>query len=580
MLTRPETELQVVFPRQPIPSVEFDFDSLPATLDGYADLVIAALRPIAAADPKARISIYGYFTDSVNFQVPTQSMFLAVAASAKRTQTVLDALYHAFSGVLVPQPRGRRLVRYSDYIDPASGVLEFHIADGRVWEPYESGVLFSREDDDDNDDEGGADARQGSGSESKPESVAAAPEGALGDLYLLAVGVDSDIEAHQRDWYARDARFVREALVSAETLYRHTHSRLRLGADATRAAVLADLEWLATHLREEDVAVLFFSVHADRGEDGDALWLYLAETPETQAQSDLSGDELNAALARLRGRVIVLLDTCHAGALAELASFQTHRATLIAACAADEESGGQWLRRDHPHGYFVIALREALAGQVASPNGDVQVRQVIDSLPARTAALNPNQQVQVFNPETTASVPLARCTSGDVLGPLWAEPLNAFDVMDVPDPDGEDVQAFAAEARLKCDGRDANAKPWSDVVVDLPDTCLEGAWGGRWRRTHERTWNYGRADVSVQGERVYIYFVPTWDPEEDEQAPDGYLIDARRVGEDRLVGRYLNLDNLEDSTPWVGHIVDGGRIDGIWTEGRWDFQRQLSESDG
>lgn len=499
MLTRPESELQVVFPRQPIPSVEFDLDSLPQTLDGYAELVVAALRPIAAADPKARISIYGYFTDSVNFQAPTQSMFLGVAASEKRTQTVLDALYHALSTVLVPQ-RGRRLVRHSDYIDPASGILEFHVADGRVWEPYESGVMFSR------DDEDGADARE----EAQPESAAAASEGALGDLYLLGVGVDSDIEDDQRDWYARDARFVREALVSAEALYRHTHSRLRLGADATRAAVLADLEWLAANLREDDVAVLFFSVHADRGEDDNALWLYLAETPETQAQSDLSGDELNAALARLRGRVIVLLDTCHAGALAELATFQTHRATLIAACAADEESGGQWLRRDHPHGYFVIALCEALAGQVTSPDGDVRLQPVIDSLPARVAVLNPDQQVQVFNPEITASVPLARRASGEVLGPLWAEPLNPFGVMDVPDPDGEDVQAFAAEVRLKSDGRDANAKPWSDVVVDLPDTCLEGAWGGRWRRTHERTWNDGSADVSVQGERVYIYFVPKW----------------------------------------------------------------------
>jgi len=51
---------------------------------------------------------------------------------------------------------------------------------------------------------------------------------------------------------------------------------------------------------------------------------------------------------------------------------------------------------------------------------------------------------------------------------------------------------------------------------------------------------------------------------------------AAEVGKDRLVGRYLNLDTPSDSTPWVGLIVGGERIDGQWAMGRWDLRRKLA----
>lgn len=557
MRTRTMEELKVVTPRSPIPTVEFDLNSLPANLDScYDEVVLQALRPLAKAHPKARISVYGYYTDSVNFHAPTQSMFLGVAAPAAPTRETLTALQHALSAVLVPNAQGRRLVRASDYIDAQSALLEFHVADGDVWRPYELGRMFALD-----DEERAADA---------------SAERPLGDLYLLAVGVDPDaLEQGGRDWYARDARFVREALAGAEPLYRNTHSRLLLGADATRARLLESLEWLEANVRDEDVAILFFSVHADRGEREKELWLYLAETPETpEAPSALAGDALNAGLARLRGRVVLLLDTCHAGALAILPSFRTHRATLIAACAANAESAGQILRRDQPHGYFVIALREALTGQAPLPDADpVRLQHLIEYLPARANALNPEQQALVFNADATATLPLARLATGEVPAPCWAEPLNPFDCPDVPDPDGEDVHAFAAQVRLKGDGRDANAKPWSKIAADASATCIEGTWSGRWRRTSERTWHQGDATIGVQGERVYIRFAPDEQETEDEEYPEGYLIDARRVGDDLLVGRYLNLDRPDDSTPWVGRIVQAGRIDGIWADGRWDFRR-------
>ena len=59
------------------------------------------------------------------------------------------------------------------------------------------------------------------------------------------------------------------------------------------------------------------------------------------------------------------------------------------------------------------------------------------------------------------------------------------------------------------------------------------------------------------------------------QAPQ--LIDARRVGKVRLVGRYVNQGAPEDSSPWVGQIIDPERIDGEWSMGRWDLRRKLAD---
>jgi hypothetical protein len=69
--------------------------------------------------------------------------------------------------------------------------------------------------------------------------------------------------------------------------------------------------------------------------------------------------------------------------------------------------------------------------------------------------------------------------------------------------------------------------------------------------------------------RVYILY---------REGTAAYLIDARRDGKNRLVGKYLNLQDHRDTYPWVGLIIGNQRIDGAWTGGRWDFRRRKAES--
>jgi hypothetical protein len=151
---------------------------------------------------------------------------------------------------------------------------------------------------------------------------------------------------------------------------------------------------------------------------------------------------------------------------------------------------------------------------------------------------------------------------------------NPFGVMDVPDPSDAEVTQFALSVALDGSGADDNAANWSRVDSIGEQHSILGNWSSRWNGGADPTiagdaankWKQGRAEARIAGGRVYLYF------EWNSGAGKG-LIDARREGSQRLVGKYINLGNPAITRPWIGRIVDDRRIDGRWTQGRLDFRR-------
>jgi len=148
------------------------------------------------------------------------------------------------------------------------------------------------------------------------------------------------------------------------------------------------------------------------------------------------------------------------------------------------------------------------------------------------------------------------------------KPRNPFDVKDVADPDGADVKAFAENVKLAADGQDANAAQWSEKPTEGKTASLDGEWFSRWNSGEGSEWMSGTAKVRAIGDRVYIFY---------EDKSGKYLIDARREGRRKLVGRYVNVDAEGDTAPWVGVAVDDERIDGDWGSGRWDMRRKIAD---
>ena len=142
---------------------------------------------------------------------------------------------------------------------------------------------------------------------------------------------------------------------------------------------------------------------------------------------------------------------------------------------------------------------------------------------------------------------------------------NPFGVEDVPEPNDDEVEAFAARTMIPTDDDDPNAERWGTGGPRRPGS-LEGTWASRWNGgATAAQWKTGEAVIALRGERFYALF--DW----DGGSARG-LIDARQQG-DRLIGRYMNLMNREIRRPWTGRIVAPDRIDGRWPEGRLDFRR-------
>lgn len=134
---------------------------------------------------------------------------------------------------------------------------------------------------------------------------------------------------------------------------------------------------------------------------------------------------------------------------------------------------------------------------------------------------------------------------------------------------GDDIDAFAETIKLEGGPLDSNAEIWFEDLPEHSEDSLDGIWASRWNGGSGARWRVGKAIVKTVGRYIYILYY---------EGAYAYLVAARRDGRTRLVGRYINLLHPEDSTPWVGLIVNNERIDGQWGYGRWDLRRNPSAS--
>lgn len=204
------------------------------------------------------------------------------------------------------------------------------------------------------------------------------------DLFILSVGVEShDTQSGAHDQYAGDARFVREALQRTESLYVTTHSRVLAGKAATRSAVLDGLDWLVRSADDDDLTIVFFSVHGD-GNPKAGYHLNLFETGNEGQPQVLKDVELTAAVKKLKGKAIILVDACRAGGMIPASALTGTKAAFFPGCRPEEETDGQHAFFDRPHGWYVIALCEALDGRAdANRDGAVTLGEIETYLPNR-----------------------------------------------------------------------------------------------------------------------------------------------------------------------------------------------------
>jgi Caspase domain len=134
-------------------------------------------------------------------------------------------------------------------------------------------------------------------------------------LYVLAVGVSRYQDSRLiLSFAAKDASDVAAVLQRQKgRLYRDVEVKLVTDATATKGEMLDALEWLEHQTTSKDVAALFLAGHGINDRNGDYYFLPVDVDTERLKRTGIAFSDITRTVTGLPGKVVVFLDTCHAG---------------------------------------------------------------------------------------------------------------------------------------------------------------------------------------------------------------------------------------------------------------------------
>jgi hypothetical protein len=207
------------------------------------------------------------------------------------------------------------------------------------------------------------------------------PSAPTGTLYIVSIGVSRYAEPGIRlDLPAKDALdFVELMKRQRGHLYQAVQAKVLLDAQATRPAIEEAMRWLEQQVQAGDMGVVFMAGHGLNDLDGSYHFVPYEFDFARPAATAVPGRVFSDALARLRGRPLLFLDTCFAGAVTKVLGGRTVQTARFAnALSAPENSvivfasstGKQesFERREWGNGAFTKVLLQGLEGEARLPS--------------------------------------------------------------------------------------------------------------------------------------------------------------------------------------------------------------------
>jgi WD40 repeat protein len=203
-------------------------------------------------------------------------------------------------------------------------------------------------------------------------------------LYVLSIGVSEyeNLRYSPNDLAQADAKAI-EARFKAKKArgYSRYSGRVLTGNQATADNIRKAFAWLRAEASQRDTSVVFLAGHATRDEKGMYYFLPFDAGRTNQSDKGLPFSELETLMRDLPGRVVLLADTCHAGAISpsdaslrpyDLSRVLTSGSSLSEGVVLLTAASGYELSYEDPskgHGAFTAAVLEALDGK-ADRDGD------------------------------------------------------------------------------------------------------------------------------------------------------------------------------------------------------------------
>jgi len=243
-------------------------------------------------------------------------------------------------------------------------------------------------------------------------------------LYVLTVGLSDHESPRQRlQFGAKDARTLADVFRNTSPpVFRDVQVQVLADKEATRRGILKGLNWLNERMTSRDVAVFSFSGHGVRDRQGIFfLFPYDGEPAEVTA-TGVSEEEIKRYCQTTPGRLLLLLDACHSGAIG--GDFRPGEVSMADDLVRDlltEDFGvivmcssmGREVSLENSewgHGAFTLALTEGLGGG-ADYNRDstVHLNEIDLYVADRVEKLTEGRQHPVTQkPTTIRSFPLAK----------------------------------------------------------------------------------------------------------------------------------------------------------------------------
>jgi WD40 repeat protein len=244
--------------------------------------------------------------------------------------------------------------------------------------------------------------------------VSFAPAALRPRLFLLAVGINAYADKNlELRCAVNDARDLADTFVDKAAALFKVQKKVLTDQEATREGIVEGLKWLRANAGPQDVTVVFYAGHGETEEKSFYLLPQNVRLKELK-KSGISGEELKQHLAELPGRVLLLLDACHSGAVGKVINdlardLADDECGVIVMCAAlGKEKAGE----ADGHGFFCRALIEGLRGERQAPrnprDGYVYLHHLEQYVIDRVQDLSKDEQHPTTARPTLRPLPLAK----------------------------------------------------------------------------------------------------------------------------------------------------------------------------
>jgi hypothetical protein len=287
--------------------------------------------------------------------------------------------------------------------------------------------------------------------------------------------------------------------------------------EGTESAIKTKLNSIASQTTTDSISLFFFSGHGTQDWSGEAICCY---------DSDMYDSELNDILDNFNGKVVCIIDTCHAGGMGPDSGHEEINTTefilnfietlgagnenrvILMACAADESS---WEDPALQNGIFTYFVVEGLEGPADENNDNtITAEETFDYAAPKTKAYEPRQNPQLYDGYPSKDVPIIGEGSGSdpVLGKgivmangneeeSYAK-ATCYSLDDIEAKSGETV-TFIIEYHLDCWGWFDEGRVTATVNGDTKTKYTKSNEEGFW------SW-----DISCQPGKKVEWTIESW----------------------------------------------------------------------